>query len=106
MLFCLNVTLSDIVDSNSESILGQVQGMTREQQIQAIFGGQNTNGYDLLFDVNEGNFISIGGNDTANNNQPFTSQMLNLAAGFPTGHTTNLGNGQTQTAYTTEQNRR
>lgn len=93
-----HITLTDIVDSDSESILGKVQNMTKEQQIQAIFGGQNANGYDILFDVNEGSFISIGGNDAANNNQPFTSQMLNLAAGFPTGYTTDIGNGQTQTS--------
>ena len=68
-----HITLTDIVDSDSESILGKVQNMTKEQQIQAIFGGQNANGYDILFDVNEGNFISIGGN---------VSDELLAAAGY------------------------
>ena len=77
-----HITLTDIIDSKSESILGTTDA-DKQKKIQAVFG----NGYDIDFDANEGTFVSIGENNK-------TSQMLNLSA-LETEYTTNLGNGQT-----------
>ena len=80
-----HITLTDIIDSKSESILGTTDA-DKQKKIQAVFG----NGYDIDFDANEGTFVSIGGNNQ-------TSQMLNLSA-LTTGYTTNNGNGQNITS--------
>ncbi len=80
-----HITLTDIIDSKSESILGTTDA-DKQGKIQQVFG----NGYDIVFDANEGTFVSIGGNNQ-------TSQMLNLSA-LSTGYTTNNGNGQNVTS--------
>lgn len=76
-----HITLTDIIDSNSQSILGNTDA-DKQNNIQNVFG----NGYDIDFDANEGTFVSIGGNNQ-------TSQMLNLSA-LRTGYITNGQNGQ------------
>lgn len=76
-----HITLTDIIDSSSRSILGNTDA-EKKANINSVFG----NGYDIDFDANEGTFVSIGGNNK-------TSQMLNLSA-LTTGYTTNGQNGQ------------
>ena len=76
-----HITLTDIIDSSSRSILGNTDA-EKKANINSVFG----NGYDIDFDANEGTFVSIGGNNK-------TSQMLNLSA-LRTGYTTNGQNGQ------------
>lgn len=69
-----NVTLSDIIDSESNSILNGADPET-------LFGlndqTDNLQGYELVFDTDSGKFISIGGPYQAGDNT--TSQTLNLA---------------------------
>ena len=76
-----HITLTDIIDSKSQSILGTTD-QEKQTAINSVFG----NGYDFDFDANEGTFVSIGGNNQV-------SQMLRLSA-LTTGYTTNTGNGQ------------
>lgn len=80
-----HITLTDIIDSKSQSILGTTDA-DKKGKIQQVFG----NGYDIVFDANEGTFVSIGGDNK-------TSQMLNLST-LGTGYNTNTGNGQTVTS--------
>lgn len=82
-----HITLTDIIDSKSESIIPGATDQEKQTTLNRIFGGnQGNGGYDIVFDANEGTFVSIGGNNQ-------TSQMLNLSV-LTTGYTTNGQNGQ------------
>ena len=83
-----HITLTDIIDSSSQSILGTTDA-EKQTNIKSVFG----DGYDITFDANEGTFVTIGGSTT----NPLTSQMLKLS-GLKTKFTTDAGNGQTVTS--------
>ena len=88
-----HITLTDIIDSKSKSIIPGATEQAKQENLTKIFGANNTPGYDVTFDANEGTFVTIGG--TKEN--PLTSQMLKLST-LTTGYNTNAGNGQTITS--------
>jgi flagellar hook protein FlgE len=88
-----HISLTDIVDSTGASIITGTDA-EKAATLQRIWGG-TTNGYDMVFDTNKGNFVSIG---TGTGDEVPTSQMLNLAEGLGTGYTTNNADGTTTTS--------
>jgi flagellar hook protein FlgE len=88
-----HISLTDIVDSTGASIITGTDA-EKAATLQKIWGG-TTNGYDMVFDTNKGNFVSIG---TGTGDEVPTSQMLNLAEGLGTGYTTNNADGTTTTS--------
>lgn len=96
-----HVSLTDILDSDSKSVLLRDEnGQPRtEEQIKAtlaeIFGaGENIEGYDIHYDTNNGKFDNMGVDEDGNK---ITSVPLKLS-GLVTGFTTNLEDGTTQTS--------
>ena len=81
-----HITLTDIIDSKSQSILGATDQAKQQTIREKNLFGQNGAGYDITFDPNEGTFVAIGADGN-------TSQKLTLSA-LTTGYTTNTGNGQ------------
>lgn len=84
-----HITLTDIIDSKSKSIIPGATEQDKKNNLAKIFGDNNKEGYDITFDANEGTFVTIGGDKT----KPLTSQMLKLST-IPTGYTTNGQGGQ------------
>ena len=88
------IALTDIIDDNG-SILSADEN-TRKTQLQNIFNGTGTTpGIEMVYDTNEGTFVSIGGNGT--DGKPMTSAMLNMeylttATPSEDGKTSNFSN--------------
>ena len=77
------VSLTDIIDSNSKSILSE-DVATKENQLKAIWGGADGKGYTVMYDSNEGTFVTIGETGVTTDNVDadgnlITSQSLNLS---------------------------
>ena len=87
------ITLTDVINSESKSIL-DADETKKKEQIQKIFG---TDGYTIEYDTSKGTFVSIRANGTngANGTQKPVSQLLKMSE-LKTGYKTDLGNGQTQ----------
>lgn len=85
-----HVSLTDIIDSDSKSIIPQ--GVTKEQ----LFGG-NADGYDLVYDRNNGVFVSLGGDDQPKNLNMTVlgNKFSNIAIDF--SKSKNANNGGTST---------
>lgn len=74
------VTLSDVIDGDSKSILS-ADDKTKNDQLADLFGAADgIEGFEMVFDTDSGKFISIGGQDADGNN--IKAQNLNLADVF------------------------
>ena len=74
------VTLSDVIDGDSKSILS-ADDKTKNEQLADLFGAADgIEGFEMVFDTDSGKFISIGGQDADGNN--IKAQNLNLADVF------------------------
>ena len=78
------ITLTDILNSDGKSIL-PVDETEKAQKLAAVWGKEGTNGYTLVYDSNEGQFVSIG--DTTEGEEGPSSQVLKMSE-LSTGFTT------------------